>query len=111
MAEVFVLGGGTPTPTEFRPGSPKTVNHQTRYPRNHVPKFQAKFGVAEEEVHGPRDTRKPPGSPPGGIFMPTNQGDCLIRPVRRIKLIGIISSLQRSTTWKNLLTSMDSSWR
>ena len=29
MTEVFVLGGGTPTPTEFRPGSPKTVNHQT----------------------------------------------------------------------------------
>ena len=29
MAEVFVLGGGTPTPTEFRPGSPKTVNHRT----------------------------------------------------------------------------------
>ena len=29
MAEVFVLRGGTPTPTEFRPGSPKTVNHRT----------------------------------------------------------------------------------
>jgi hypothetical protein len=43
--------------------------------------------------------------------MPTNQGDCLIRPVRQIKLIGVISVLQRSTTWKNLLTSMDSSWR
>ena len=28
MAEVFVLGGGKPTPTEFRPGGPKTVNHQ-----------------------------------------------------------------------------------
>ena len=23
------------------------------YPRNHVPKFQAKFGVAEEEPHRP----------------------------------------------------------
>jgi hypothetical protein len=53
MAEVFVLGGGTPTPTEFRPGSPKTVNHQTPNPRNHVPKFQAKFGVPEEEPHRP----------------------------------------------------------
>ena len=29
MAEVFVLGGGKPTPTEFRPGGPKTVNHRT----------------------------------------------------------------------------------
>ena len=40
MAEVFVLGGGTPTPTEFRPGSPKTVNHQTpisRQSRSKVP--------------------------------------------------------------------------
>ena len=32
MAEVFVLGGGTPTPTGFRPVSPKTVNHQTPPP-------------------------------------------------------------------------------
>ena len=30
MAEVFVLGGGKPTPTEFRPGGPKTVNHPTQ---------------------------------------------------------------------------------
>ena len=29
MAEVFVLGGGKPTPTEFRPGGPKTLNHRT----------------------------------------------------------------------------------
>ena len=37
MAEVFVLGGGTPTPTEFRP----------RNPRNNRPKFQAEFQVGE----------------------------------------------------------------
>ena len=51
MAEVFVLGGGTPTPTEFRPGGPKPLIIEPRNPRNHVPKFQAKFGVAEEEPH------------------------------------------------------------
>ena len=36
MAEVFVLGGGKPTPTEFRPGGPKTVNHQApKSPQSH----------------------------------------------------------------------------
>ena len=28
---------------------------EPRNPRNHVPKFQAKFGVAKEEPHGPRE--------------------------------------------------------
>ena len=40
MAEAFVLGGGKPTPTEFRPGGPKTVNHRTPNPpqsRSKVP--------------------------------------------------------------------------
>ena len=67
MAEVFVLGGGTPTPTGFRPVSPKTVNHQTP-PPNHGPQFQAKFGVSEEEADGTGDLlvrgTRPTPSPP-----------------------------------------------
>jgi len=27
---------------------------ESRYARNYIPKFQAEFGVAEEEVDGPR---------------------------------------------------------
>jgi len=28
---------------------------EPRNPRNHIPKFLAKFGVAKEEPHGPRE--------------------------------------------------------
>ena len=34
--------------------SPTALIIKPRNPRNHVPKFQAKFGVAEEEPDGPR---------------------------------------------------------
>jgi hypothetical protein len=77
---------------------------ESRYAGDYIPKFQAEFGVSEEEPDGPwvglpSDPLTTP--PPSPVPTPDNR---LIRIAHRTKLIVIMTSLQRSAIWTPLLT-------
>ena len=77
---------------------------ESRYARNYSPRFQAQFGVTEEEPDRPRlgpPTGPTSTPPPSSVPTPDNR---LIRIAHRTKLIVIMTSLQRSAIWTPLLT-------